>query len=52
MKKSLLLILGAAMLFAGCAKDLTSDLDNLTTYIPASIHNEAMLSGAWTSIAQ
>jgi dTDP-4-amino-4,6-dideoxygalactose transaminase len=23
-----------------------------TTYIPASIHNEAMLSGAWTSIAQ
>ena len=22
------------------------------TYIPASIHNEAMLSGAWTSIAQ
>ena len=21
-------------------------------YIPASIHNEAMLSGAWTSIAQ
>lgn len=26
--------------------------DNNTTYIPASIHNEAMLSGAWTSIAQ
>ena len=24
----------------------------ITTYIPASIHNEAMLSGAWTSIAQ
>ena len=24
----------------------------LTSYIPASIHNEAMLSGAWTSIAQ
>ena len=24
----------------------------LETYIPASIHNEAMLSGAWTSIAQ
>lgn len=23
-----------------------------TSYIPASIHNEAMLSGAWTSIAQ
>ena len=22
------------------------------TYIPASTHNEAMLSGAWTSIAQ
>ena len=22
------------------------------SYIPASIHNEAMLSGAWTSIAQ
>lgn len=24
----------------------------VVTYIPASIHNEAMLSGAWTSIAQ
>ena len=24
----------------------------LITYIPASIHNEAMLSGAWTSIVQ
>ena len=24
----------------------------LEAYIPASIHNEAMLSGAWTSIAQ
>lgn len=24
----------------------------LVAYIPASIHNEAMLSGAWTSIAQ
>lgn len=24
----------------------------LDAYIPASIHNEAMLSGAWTSIAQ
>ena len=24
----------------------------LEPYIPASIHNEAMLSGAWTSIAQ
>lgn len=24
----------------------------LAAYIPASIHNEAMLSGAWTSIAQ
>ena len=24
----------------------------ITSYIPASIHNEAMLSGAWTSIAQ
>ena len=24
----------------------------LGPYIPASIHNEAMLSGAWTSIAQ
>ena len=33
MKKSLLLILGAAMLFAGCAKDLTSDLDNLTSRV-------------------
>ena len=26
--------------------------DRYTPYIPASIHNEAMLSGAWTSIAQ
>ena len=26
--------------------------NRITTYIPASIHNEAMLSGAWTSIAQ
>ena len=25
---------------------------NHSPYIPASIHNEAMLSGAWTSIAQ
>lgn len=33
MKKSLLLILGAAMLFAGCAKDLTSELDNLTSRV-------------------
>ena len=24
----------------------------VVSYIPASIHNEAMLSGAWTSIAQ
>ena len=29
-----------------------SDCKDLETYIPASIHNEAMLSGAWTSIAQ
>ena len=27
-------------------------LGKVCTYIPASIHNEAMLSGAWTSIAQ
>ena len=27
-------------------------LQDDVTYIPASIHNEAMLSGAWTSIAQ
>ena len=26
--------------------------NRLLPYIPASIHNEAMLSGAWTSIAQ
>ena len=29
------------------------DFDQMIlSYIPASIHNEAMLSGAWTSIAQ
>ena len=28
------------------------EIASLLTYIPASIHNEAMLSGAWTSIAQ
>ena len=27
-------------------------LTTIESYIPASIHNEAMLSGAWTSIAQ
>ena len=27
-------------------------LRHYESYIPASIHNEAMLSGAWTSIAQ
>ena len=27
-------------------------LASMATYIPASTHNEAMLSGAWTSIAQ
>ena len=26
--------------------------EGLLPYIPASIHNEAMLSGPWTSIAQ
>ena len=28
------------------------NLRESTSYIPASTHNEAMLSGAWTSIAQ
>ena len=28
------------------------EVDIYVSYIPASIHNEAMLSGAWTSIAQ
>ena len=28
------------------------NLVEIISYIPASIHNEAMLSGAWTSIAQ
>lgn len=37
-------------------KDLSGKPDivlpKYKAYIPASIHNEAMLSGAWTSIAQ
>lgn len=32
--------------------DTSNCIEVLKTYIPASIHNEAMLSGAWTSIAQ
>lgn len=31
---------------------ISTATESLVTYIPASIHNEAMLSGAWTSIAQ
>lgn len=31
---------------------MIEDEVRLEAYIPASIHNEAMLSGAWTSIAQ
>ena len=32
--------------------DYLETREHIVTYIPASIHNEAMLSGAWTSIAQ
>ena len=31
---------------------VNSVVNDIITYIPASTHNEAMLSGAWTSMAQ
>ena len=39
---------------AECAPDVADPwyTGDFETYIPASTHNEAMLSGAWTSIAQ
>ena len=38
--------------FLGLSPNCDFTETKLETYIPASIHNEAMLSGAWTSIAQ
>ena len=49
-----ILAVGFAIFTISRILDIIHDINEsrVITYIPASIHNEAMLSGAWTSIAQ
>ena len=52
---SAIMVLLASVLFPTFASGQNRMISGVVTdetYIPASIHNEAMLSGAWTSIAQ
>ena len=46
--QTIIMNLGAQIIMCIAFYDVLVDI----SYIPASIHNEAMLSGAWTSIAQ